>query len=182
MGGIHWKKMLYILIPAVIILGSACWAIWIPTSENDQKAVEQEASKVIRNQAMKEQENNNSVTDGQAVETAENSQADTEEGGVNTEGRELLGTIVEVYETEDPNFLLLTVEVDVVDENATEGQSDADEELPTTKKIYEVSVSKDVPVIGGTMDDLSEDDFVMIITNENVSDGNELSALSIEEL
>ena len=104
---------------------------------------------------------------------------------------EILGTVTEVYETDDPNFLLLTVEADLVEEKELDASSqqpensEEDIEVPTTQKTFTVAVGKNTPIVGGTFDDLSEDDSVRITVAENIykaSEDDQLTAIDVENI
>jgi hypothetical protein len=100
---------------------------------------------------------------------------------------EIIGTIVQVDVFDDDNGdLLLTVDADIPDQSKLKDQqiSEAadDVELPTITKQFIVLAQKNTPIVGGTLDDLSEDDVVDIVSVENFYDTNKLTAINIEEL
>ncbi len=105
---------------------------------------------------------------------------------------EIIGTVIEVNETDDPDVLLLDVEAQIVEEenvlktNSFSSENNANveiEEIPLITKVFLIAVKRSTPIQNGIFDDLSEDDFLRISLKEDIyKSKGELTAINIEEL
>jgi|GEM_PF-4944760 len=103
------------------------------------------------------------------------------------DSNEIVGTITQVDVFDDDNGdLLLTVDADIPDQSKLKDNQNIDEqgdaEVPTVTKQFLVLVEKNTPIVGGTLDELSEEDIIDIVSVENFYETNKLTAINIEEL
>lgn len=169
-------KMLLILVMIISTPAIILFAI----KSNEKKVAIREQDNV--KQAL-QLEKGREVTEKRQVEDVKQAASENENA---QDAVEIVGTIVQVDVVEDESGeLLLTVDADIVDQDSSNIQAvdvQDDVELPMVSKRFTVTVAKDTPIAGGTLDGLSEDDIVKVFSRDNFYTTDTLTAINIEEL
>ena len=179
MNSVNWKKILLVLVPMLVVLGVGY--VVLKKANNQQNSAISNGDASVALPSMQDSKPDQ-------VENVQNSTSSRDENIAN----EVMGKISAVYETEDPNVVLIEINAEIVpkanletdEENSKDEVSEQkDEKVSVVNKKFTIAVDKNVPIQNGTFDDLSEDDFVKVSIKEDIySNATEFTATNLEEL